>query len=1185
MKTKQLTRAGIIRWTLCLFALLLFSGFVVLAQSPQEESGGPTPPTMDSLAGVDLWVSKVSGTQDPVPGRTVGYYIGFGNSGTDTVRNVIITDELLDGRNCLSWLWDDAAALRMPFERIVSAQRVIWRFDSLPPEYEGTIFVAFNVALNCPACTTLTDTVTISPTDANPGNNTASFSGHQIKIPDLFISKSASSNVVAPGDILTYTITYNNTGCACAEDVWITDMLPSQVDFVSAIPAPADRWDYGLLWRNPMLCRDRPQLIQVAVRVREDLATGTVLTNTVTISSFASIENSPANNRDVVTTTVKRPDVSLNKTCMPTVTACEPLTYVLTYRNTGEVSARDVRIVDNLPQGAIYERASLEPCRVQDREVIWCLPELGPGARGTLTLTVMLDRQQNEGERLVNEAFISSRTPEDDRNNNNVTCSTIVQYADLWVRTICPAPTLPGLPITYYVEFGNQGSAGASNVVLMNVFPVEVTSIAATDAITVTPTRIPPGPGESVYLYRWDMLPPGARGWITFTARIMPTAGAGYAQWNITNTITISTTTCEWRYVNNSSQCLTPVRRSDVSVVKRVEPSTVVTPGAVITFTLIYTNMGAATAEGVVITDVLSYGPVPSCTVIRSYNYEWRLPSVGSRQGGQIITTTTIMTRPCSGVTWPATGWIITNTACITTTTPESSDVSHCSTVTMTVVPGCPISLTLVADPAFLPADGQSSTILTLTARDRYGNPALNGTEVEFTTDHGRFSNGERLLKGTTRDGVIAAVLIADERASVATVQARVVRVPLGCDRADFAVTQPVTFQAAALAVVKTISPPGGAVVPGQRVTYTIVYTNAGPGTATNTVITDTLPSGFMLATVQPAPHNTSEQTHIWRVGNLGARAGGAITITGSFSTHPVESSPRVNACNTVTVTSRTDDPNPRDNVARACLDVLAADLGVAKQAWQIEVNPGGMLRWTIWISNTGQAAAENVMVMDRLPMTTTLHSVSLSNYTYVHPTVTIGVGNLLPNQSVTIALAARVDTTGVTPRQVLTNSAWAMSTTYDYRPANNIATDRGVIVIAPDMRVYIRHEPEATCWGEPITYHVRYENAGNEIATCVRITVTLDPRLQCADGQTSFVFTEAQVPIWGAGEYIIPCSLPTSAGGPLAATARVAVTCGVPDPVPNNDLSQDSATPTSRCRPIRLPIFTKGYQDREAAR
>ena len=59
--------------------------------------------------------------------------------------------------------------------------------------------------------------------------------------PDLAVAKSDSSDPVAVGDHLTYTLTVNNAGEGDATGVTLTDTLPTEVEFVSVTSSdPSD---------------------------------------------------------------------------------------------------------------------------------------------------------------------------------------------------------------------------------------------------------------------------------------------------------------------------------------------------------------------------------------------------------------------------------------------------------------------------------------------------------------------------------------------------------------------------------------------------------------------------------------------------------------------------------------------------------------------------------------------------------------------------------------------------------------------------------------------------------------------------------------------------------------------------------------------------------------------------------
>ncbi len=122
-----------------------------------------------------------------------------------------------------------------------------------------------------------------------------------------------------------------------------------------------------------------------------------------------------------------------------------------------------------------------------------------------------------------------------------------------------------------------------------------------------------------------------------------------------------------------------------------------------------------------------------------------------------------------------------------------------------------------------------------------------------------------------------------------------------GPDRADLRVTK---------AVTPTAAPPG------QAITYTLTFTNAGILTATNVVITDLMPAGQVGnlsytsggAVITPTPGIT----YSWQAADLAPGAGGVITITGVLS-------PDLQAgvfTNTVTITSTTAESNTTNNIS-----------------------------------------------------------------------------------------------------------------------------------------------------------------------------------------------------------------------------------------------------------------------------
>jgi len=95
------------------------------------------------------------------------------------------------------------------------------------------------------------------------------------------------------------------------------------------------------------------------------------------------------------------------------------------------------------------------------------------------------------------------------------------------------------------------------------------------------------------------------------------------------------------------------------------------------------------------------------------------------------------------------------------------------------------------------------------------------------------------------------------------------------------------TVRAADLAIIKTVTPSG--IAPGEAITYTLAFTNAGDTLASGVVITDIVPAHIQVAGVFSSGVAITDTHHIpayvWQAADLAPGAGGVITITGILTT------------------------------------------------------------------------------------------------------------------------------------------------------------------------------------------------------------------------------------------------------------------------------------------------------------
>jgi uncharacterized repeat protein (TIGR01451 family) len=142
--------------------------------------------------------------------------------------------------------------------------------------------------------------------------------------------------------------------------------------------------------------------------------------------------------------------------------------------------------------------------------------------------------------------------------------------------------------------------------------------------------------------------------------------------------------------------------------------------------------------------------------------------------------------------------------------------------------------------------------------------------------------------------------------------------------------------------ISKTVDPEGP-VQPGGTLTYTLTYSNAGPATAHNVVISDVLPTQLLNPTVVSSGKVITPRVgtrFVWDVEDLAADEGGTITITVVVA--PDASGVIANAA---TIASTAREGDSQDNVSATLVTDVARPVGgttylpfVSQRFWAPEV-------------------------------------------------------------------------------------------------------------------------------------------------------------------------------------------------------------------------------------------------------
>lgn len=180
--------------------------------------------------------------------------------------------------------------------------------------------------------------------------------------------------------------------------------------------------------------------------------------------------------------------------------------------------------------------------------------------------------------------------------------------------------------------------------------------------------------------------------------------------------------------------------------------------------------------------------------------------------------------------------------------------------------------------------------------------------------------------------------------------------------------THLVTILLPSLSVDKT--PDGGTVLPGQEATFTIVLSNAGPGSANDASLSDALPDGIDWSVAGTDGESCSIKPDEGTIGQVLTCDFGTIR-SGDDRTVTVTGTPDTANCGVLNNTAFADAANNPDDPASDSGDITVqcADVTVLKTAKPGSINAGQAATFDITVTNKSETVdATEVVLSDNLP-------------------------------------------------------------------------------------------------------------------------------------------------------------------------------------------------------------------------
>lgn len=439
----------------------------VINSSSSSSSSSSTP-------NADLAITKTVSPTPVVRGNTVVYTVTVTNNGPANATSLVVKDTVPTGLQFLASGSDSLCSLNgadvkcMNFDLASGASRQFLISFLVPSTY------------SCPATIQNTALVMMSVNstvvDPNQSNNQTPVVTSSVVCentsPTFTATKTDFLTTATPGQLITYTMTINNTSNVNATNVQVTDNLPADFVFTSAsdngvLALPSGGNNGFVSWTLPSLAANSSKTLYLYGSIRASAVNGTVVTNallingtpaaqdTTTVTGGSSSSSSSVNGLTLVKTD--------NRT---TAVGGDQLEYQITVTNYGSSNVTNLTINDPFPTSTSFVSASdggyLGTFNGQAAAIWNNLFVAGNGGTRTVILRVRVNDGAVNGAVVTNTASVPNGPSATDTTTITTSSTTGLQID---IRDEFD-PVEPGEEFDYIIRVTNNTTATMSAITL-----------------------------------------------------------------------------------------------------------------------------------------------------------------------------------------------------------------------------------------------------------------------------------------------------------------------------------------------------------------------------------------------------------------------------------------------------------------------------------------------------------------------------------------------------------------------------------------------------------------------------------------------------------------------------------------------------------------------------------------------
>lgn len=342
---------------------------------------------------------------------------------------------------------------------------------------------------------TIQNTATVVPapgvTDPNNANNSSLDNVDIEPNADLSITKAPATDMTA-GANATYDFTVHNAGPSNVSGFTVTDMLDSNLTYVSSAPNICSVTNTTPAGEQEITCTDTTGItsgndanFSMTVALESTATPGSTISNTAHVAPPTGVNDpTPGNNQNTVDrNVVASADLAITKTHTGNFTAgTDTNNYTIEVTNNGPSDAGAFTVTDTLPDGLTYVGSSstgINASCTNAGQIVTCTggPAIGVGQTSTITLTVAAAGDLAGNTTLDNTASVASATPDPNTGNNTALTDTVTidSVADLGIEKAHVNDFTAGNPEQYYIEVTNNGPSDVSGFTVADTLPAGLT--------------------------------------------------------------------------------------------------------------------------------------------------------------------------------------------------------------------------------------------------------------------------------------------------------------------------------------------------------------------------------------------------------------------------------------------------------------------------------------------------------------------------------------------------------------------------------------------------------------------------------------------------------------------------------------------------------------------------------------